>query len=182
MAKTNGTSASRARLKASNESISQDINNNNHPGSALLEALQVQVANATILYLNYKHYHWQTFGPLFRDLHLLFDELATAVLATLDEFAERIRMIGGDPIADPSAILKLATVKVAAAKGNMRQMVAEADANEITVIHEMRRAARLADNSDDLGTADLFTRIVQIHEKHEWFLRDILEEGDGLID
>ena len=182
MAKTNGSGATRTRSKVNTSEQGREISGNNQPGDPLMNALQVQVANATILYLNYKHYHWQTFGPLFRDLHLLFDELATAVLATIDDFAERIRMIGGDPIADPNEMLRIATVKVAAAKGTMRQMVAEADANEITVIREIRDGARLADDCDDPGTADLFARTVQIHEKHEWFLRDILEEGDGLVD
>ena len=41
-------------------------------------------------------------------------------------------------------------------------------------------AARVADDHDDPGTVDLFSRHVQIHEKHEWWLRDILEKGDGL--
>ena len=41
--------------------------------------------------------HWQTYGPLFRDLHLMFDEFAEAVLESLDEVAERVRMIGQDP-------------------------------------------------------------------------------------
>jgi starvation-inducible DNA-binding protein len=38
-----------------------------------------------------------------------------------------------------------------------------------------------ADEAGDPGTADVFTRFVQIHEKHEWFLRDLLERGDGLV-
>jgi hypothetical protein len=53
-----------------------------------------QVANAFVLYANYKNYHWQTFGLLFRDLHLMFDEFAKEVLETNDELAEGIRMIG----------------------------------------------------------------------------------------
>lgn len=180
MTKTNGATKTRSRAGAADDA--REITKNNRPDSPLLEALQVQVANSTLLYLNYKHYHWQTFGPLFRDLHLLFDEFATSVLATIDEFAERIRMIGGDPVADPRIIMEKATVKIAAAKGTMRHMIAEADANVITVIREMRDGARLADDNDDPGTADLFARNVQIHERHEWFMRDMLEEGDGLVD
>jgi starvation-inducible DNA-binding protein len=59
-------------------------------------------------------------------------------------------------------------------------MVEEADRNVLLVIQEMRRAARLADEHDDPGTVDLFSRSVQIHEKHEWWLRDIPRTGDGL--
>jgi starvation-inducible DNA-binding protein len=143
--------------------------------------LQRQVANAYILYTNYKHYHWNTYGPLFRDLHLLFDEFATAVLKTADEFAERVRMIGQDPIFSPMDIVDTASVKPAdPANSTMRDMIAEADRHLLLVIKEMREGVRTADAEDDPGTADLFTQAVQVHEKHEWWLRDILEKRDGL--
>jgi hypothetical protein len=45
---------------------------------------------------------------------------------------------------------------------------------------KMREGVRIADDQDDPGTADLFTQTVQIHEKYEWWLRDILEKRDGL--
>ena len=153
----------------------------NAADTPLIQLLQKQVANAFLLYANYKHYHWQISGPLFRDLHLLFDEFAEAVLGTLDEFAERIRMIGPDPIFSPKHTLDMASVEVAASGTTVREMIQEADNNALVVIREMRRGAKLADEVDDPGTVDLFSRIVQIHEKHEWWLRDILEKGDGLV-
>ena len=133
-----------------------------------------------MLYANYKHYHWQTFGPLFRDMHKLFDRLADEVMESLDELAERIRMIGQDPPAHLLEASDLATVS-AAAPHSTREMVEEADRHLLTVISEMRRAARVADEHDDPGTVDIFSRTVQIHEKHEWFMRDILRTGDGFF-
>ena len=160
----------------------QRLTQSNHPGSEIVQHLQRQVANAFVLYTNYKHYHWQTYGPLFRDLHLLFDEFATAVLETVDDFAERIRMIGQNPVSRPDEIIENATVKMAERDQSMRHMIEEAGANLITVISEMRSAAKEADDLNDPGTVDLFSRHVQIHEKHEWWLRDILEKKDGLTD
>ena len=161
-------------------SAGDEISKDNKPTSDIVEHLQRQLANAFVLYANYKHYHWQTFGPLFRDLHLLFDEFATAVLGTIDDFAERLRMIGQDPIFRPDEVERLATVNVSRDAGTMREMIAEAEANLLVVIKDMRDAARVADDHDDPGTVDLFSRHVQIHEKHEWWLRDILEKNDGL--
>ncbi len=160
----------------------QRLTQSNHPGSEIVQHLQRQVANAFVLYTNYKHYHWQTYGPLFRDLHLLFDEFATAVLETVDDFAERIRMIGQNPVSRHDEIIENATVKMAERDQSMRHMIEEAGANLITVISEMRAAAKEADDLNDPGTVDLFSRHVQIHEKHEWWLRDILEKKDGLTD
>ena len=79
----------------------REISKTNAAEAPVVRHLQRQVANAFVLYANYKRYHWQTYGPLFRDLHRLFDELATDVHGTLDELAERLRMIGQDPVATP---------------------------------------------------------------------------------
>jgi starvation-inducible DNA-binding protein len=179
MADITGSSAT-VQKRDQAETLAQEISSENVSTNAVVQDLQRQVANAFILYTNYKHYHWQTYGPLFRDLHLLFDEFADAVLATVDDFAERVRMIGQDPVSRPQEILTTASVNVAGHGQTMRQMIEEADANLLVVIKEMREGARTADEQDDPGTVDLFSRHVQIHEKHEWWLRDILEKRDGL--
>ena len=181
MAKVTAASAAvQKRAEPDTAAIGRKISRENVPESTVVQTLQRQVANAFILYGNYKHYHWQTFGPLFRDLHLLFDEFAKEVLDTVDEFAERVRMIGQNPISAPLEVVNAASVKVAERDATMRAMIEEADRNLLVVIQEMREAARLADEANDPGTNDLFARTVQIHEKHEWWLRDILKKHDGL--
>lgn len=158
----------------------KEISKTNAPQNPVVKTLQTQLANSYVLNINYKHYHWQTFGPLFRDLHRLFDELASEVYETTDELAERTRMIGQNPLSHFEDFLKESTVKSAKKNNDMRGMLEEARENVLVVIKEMREAIKTADKADDPGTADVFTRFVQIHEKHEWFLRDILEKRDGL--
>jgi starvation-inducible DNA-binding protein len=160
--------------------IAREISADNTPESPVVQSLRRQVANAIVLYLNYKHYHWQTYGPLFRDLHKLFDRFAKDVLETIDPLAERVRMIGQDPPAHPMEAADLASVSQAAPNSTMREMIEEADRNLLVIVKEMREAARLADEHGDPGTVDLFSKFVQIHEKHEWWARDILHKGDGL--
>jgi starvation-inducible DNA-binding protein len=166
---------------ASVKNIARELSAENTPDSEVVEALRRQVANAFVLYANYKHYHWQTYGPLFRDLHKLFDSFGEAVLGTLDELAERIRMIGQNPPSNLADIQHLATVAPAAPDGTMRDMIEEADRNELIVVKEMRDAATVAEEHHDPGTVDVFSRMVQVHEKHEWWLRDMLRKGDGLV-
>jgi len=166
--------------KPRQEATNQELTRENNQRSPIVQELRRQVANAFVLYTNYKHYHWQTFGPLFRDLHKLFDELAADVLGSVDELAERVRMIGQDPPAGLVEIADLATVTAPAPHSTMREMIEEADRNALTVIREMRKAAHDAEDHNDPGTVDIFSRAVQIHEKHEWWLRDILRTGDGL--
>ena len=163
------------------KAIARQVSVENTPESPVIQSLQTQTSNAIVLYFNYKHYHWQTFGPLFRDLHKLFDTFAEEVLGSLDDLAERIRMIGQDPPAHPMQAMDTASVTQAAPHSTMREMLEEADRNLLIVIKEMRKGAKTAEEHDDPGTVDLFSKTVQIHEKHEWWVRDILKQGDGLV-
>ena len=158
----------------------EELTAENSLESPVIQNLRQQVANAFVLYTNYKQYHWQTYGPLFRDLHLMFDEFAQQILDSVDHLAERVRMIGQDPPAHLIELADLASVATAAPHSTMHDMIEEADRNALIVIKEMRSAAKVADEHNDPGTVDLLSRLVQIHEKHEWWLRDILRKGDGL--
>ncbi len=164
------------------QQAAQRISAENTADSPVVQGLRAQVANAFLLYLNYKHYHWQTFGPHFRDLHRLFDEFADEALANIDPVAERIRMIGQDPPARPNELADLAAVSVAAPHSNMREMVEEAQQNLFAVIKQMRDTAKTADDRNDPGTVDILSKAVQVYEKHEWWLRDILKREDGFRD
>ena len=149
--------------------------------NGVIQRLQQQLANAFLLYANYKKYHWQSYGPLFRELHLLFDEHAEAVLGTIDELGERVRILGGNPIADPRQFIEQGTVEVAAADRDMCGMIEEALSNHARVVQGMRQAIYRAEGVGDQVTADLLTHIASIHEKQEWFLKEIIENDDGLI-
>ena len=148
--------------------------------SAVVGTLNRQQANALVAYLNYKKYHWLTYGPLFRDIHLLLDEQAAATYAMIDEFAERALMIGGSPVADPADYLPAATVKPSAGTLSLRRMLEEAVSTLDTIVEEMHADTGTAAKADDIGTADLYTRLVQVHQKSRWFLAEILRKKDGL--
>lgn len=152
----------------------------NKQDSEMIKHLQIQVANAFVLYLNYKHYHWQTYGPLFRDLHVLFDEFATEVYGTVDILAERLRVLGKNPVASIEEFKRTAEIKSAETGTDMRGMISEAGQNAKIVIDHMHKSIECADKVSDPGTADMLTKFIQIYEKHEWWLREIQAQNDGL--
>jgi len=147
---------------------------------AVVETLNRQQASALVAYLNYKKYHWLTYGPLFRDIHLLLDEQAAATYAMIDELAERALMIGGSPVADPADYLTAASVRPSKGSLSVREMLEETVASLDTIIGEMHADAETATKANDIGTADLYTRLVQVHQKNRWFLVETLRTKDGL--
>jgi starvation-inducible DNA-binding protein len=143
---------------------------------SVIEHLNLELATAFVLALNAKRYHWTVAGPHFRDYHLRFEDLYTAADGTVDELAERIRMLGGAPIHTPAQIE--AHTKAAVSHPGTRMdpeaMLKEALANEEATIILMHEGIELANGKGDPGTADLLTRFVQVHQKEAWFLREML--------
>lgn len=141
----------------------------------LIDHLNQQLATAWIIGFNAKRYHWTVAGPHFRDYHLRFDELHAAVDATVDELAERIRMLGGVPIHTPSQMEAQSAVEPSAPsrKLDAKGMLAEALAGEERAIILCHEGIELAGHHNDPGTADMLTRFVQLHQKEAWFLREM---------
>jgi starvation-inducible DNA-binding protein len=144
---------------------------------SLIDHLNQELATAWIIGFNAKRYHWTVSGPHFRDYHLRFEELHAAVEATVDELAERIRMLGGTPIHTPAQMEAQSAVEPSApaAKLGAKGMVAEALASEERAIHLLHAGIELANRDNDPGTADLLTRFVQLHQKEAWFLREMAD-------
>src|ERR1700690_2507322 len=86
-----------------------DISGNAVPEIA--EALNGLVANGYALYTKTKNFHWHVSGPHFRDDHLLFDDQASDIFATIDDLAERVRKLGARTVHSIGEIAKLQTIK-----------------------------------------------------------------------
>lgn len=142
----------------------------------VIDHLNAELATAFVLSFNAKRYHWTVTGPHFRDYHLRFEDLYNAADGTVDELAERIRMLGGVPLHAPAqmAAQTKAPVSDPAVRLDPEAMLKEALDNEERVISLMHEGIELANGAGDPGTADLLTRFVQVHQKEAWFLREIL--------
>ncbi|MEP6828049.1 MAG: DNA starvation/stationary phase protection protein, partial [Aestuariivirga sp.] len=84
-------------------------------------ALNGLVADAFTLYVKTKNFHWHMSGPHFRDYHLLFDEQADQIFASIDPLAERVRKIGETTLRSVGHISKLSQLK-----GNEKEFVSPA--------------------------------------------------------
>ncbi|HYE79061.1 MAG TPA: DNA starvation/stationary phase protection protein [bacterium] len=148
--------------------------------SPVIEALNRTLANAFVLYLNYKKYHWESAGPQFRDLHLLFDEQALVIFNSLDLIGERIRILGGHAIHSPGEIERRSTIAIASENPmNVEEMLQQALSNTELAVEELKDDIEAAEGTRDPGTVDLFTQQLREYEKQAWFLREVLATRDS---
>jgi starvation-inducible DNA-binding protein len=73
----------------------------------IVRILQPMQSGSIELYLQLKNAHWNVKGSGFASLHSLFDDAAASVLQFADELAERMAILGGEPVA---TVQKLAAV------------------------------------------------------------------------
>jgi starvation-inducible DNA-binding protein len=157
-------------------STQTDLSGNAIPEIA--EALNGLVADSYALYTKTKNFHWHVSGPHFRDYHLLFDEQAAEIFATVDELAERVRKLGARTVHSIGEIARLQTIK-----DNDKDFVAPAamltelmNDNKL-VIKRMRAAHEIADKHDDIATASILENFVDAAEKRNWFLFEASRKG-----
>jgi starvation-inducible DNA-binding protein len=135
------------------------------------EALNRLVADAFALYIKTKNYHWHMSGRHFRDYHLLLDEQAAQILATIDPLAERVRKIGGNTIRSVGHVAQLQRVKdndddFVGPKDMLEDLVSE----NKKMAKNMRDAHKIADDAEDVATASLLENYIDETEERTWFL------------
>src|SRR5258708_4812646 len=64
-----------------------------------IESLNQLLADTLVLRDLYKKHHWQTSGPQFYPLHLLFDKHTGEQAELADAIAERVQALGGVSLA-----------------------------------------------------------------------------------
>jgi starvation-inducible DNA-binding protein len=147
--------------------------------AAVSEALNGLLADSYALYLKTKNFHWHVSGPHFRSYHLLFEEQATAIFATTDEIAERIRKIGGTTLRSIGHISKEQSIKDNdEAFVTAGDMVRELMNDNKKVAAAMRKAHGLCDDHKDVATASLLEMYIDATEKRTWFLFESARAAD----
>lgn len=134
------------------------------------------LADAHILYIKTRNYHWNITGPLFQSLHAMFEEQYDALAEDIDAIAERIRTIGAPAIGTLTEFLQHATLSEhPGTYPDAMTMVANLLADHEAIIRNLRKDLRACDEEyDDMGTSDFLTGLMERHEKTAWMLRATL--------
>ena len=142
--------------------------------SQLHPLMNQQLTNWTVLYTKLHNYHWYVKGPNFFTLHVKFEELYTETATYIDEIAERLLSIGGQPIATLKETLEVATIQEATGDEKAEEMVEIIYRDFATIAKDIDELLSVASDANDDETADLFLGIKATLEKHMWMLQAFL--------
>ena len=144
-----------------------------HVRAASVAALNQILADAMTLRDLYKKHHWQTSGPTFYQLHLLFDKHYEEQVTLIDAIAERVQTLGGTAIAMAADVAVTTMLRLSPMDCELpaQQLARLSDAHESVLYYARAAARRSADMGDD-GTNDLLvSQVIRTNEKQAWFVQ-----------
>lgn len=158
-----------------------NIGLSNEQREGVIDLLNHDLADAYLLLVKTKKFHWDVVGPQFLTLHKLWEEHYNTLTENIDEIAERIRTLGGYPIGTMKGFLDYASLgehpgNVPMATGMVAILVEDHE----QVVRNMREHIdACSETYRDQGTADFLTGLMEQHEQIAWMLRSFIE-GDAL--
>ncbi|MCO1335509.1 DNA starvation/stationary phase protection protein [Microbulbifer sp. OS29] len=129
------------------------------------------LADSYTLYLQTHNFHWNVTGPLFRELHLMFEEHYNELATAVDDVAERIRTLGVVAPATYQAFAQLSSIKEVVEVPPAEEMVKILTTGHEQVIKTCREVLKDAQAGDDESTIALVSDRMRVHEKTAWMLR-----------
>jgi len=144
--------------------------------SAINNILTGVLADAHILYIKTRKFHWNVSGNSFKELHELFEEQYKQLEEAIDEIAERINKLGFNTPGTLAEFSKTASLKESPGKyPAQKDMLKELLADHEAVIVALRKAIDDCDEKyKDAGTTDFLTGLMLNHETMAWKLRRYL--------
>lgn len=134
-------------------------------------ALSKLLADTYTLYVKTHGYHWNVTGPMFRSLHLMFEEQYTDLATAADEIAERIRALDEVAPGSLAEFGELTSIEDGKGAPEALEMVKNLITGHEAVARTAHTVVEKAESAGDVATADLATERIQIHEKTAWMLR-----------
>ena len=141
----------------------------------LNKILNQLLADYEVFYQNLRGFHWNIKGREFFELHTKFEEFYDDAFIKIDEIAERILTLEGEPLHTYTDYLKISNIKEAKNVTNGVEGVKIIVDNFSTLISTEREILDLAGDANDEGTVSLMSDYISQTEKTLWMLNSYLK-------
>jgi len=149
--------------------------NENTAANVVASKLNQLLADYQIYYQNLRTLHWYAKGRTFFSLHAKFEEYYNEASEVVDELAERILMLGGNPshsFAEYVSVGKLQETEVISDGTIAVELVL---VNNEYLLQAVKDTFKLAGEAEDEGTVALLSGLIGSTEKRVWMLKAFLQ-------
>lgn len=136
----------------------------------MAEKLGQALASTYVLYQKTQSVHWNVTGPMFVGVHQLTEGQYEDLAASIDAIAERIRALGAKTPVGLSTYINNSVIDDQVEWGDVEAMLKQLSSDSLAVANQMRDIVKLAEEADDVFTADLLTARIGALEEASWML------------
>jgi len=138
-------------------------------------SLKTAFASEFSFYLKAHNFHWNVEGPLFGQLHELFEKIYSEVYGSIDTFAEHLRALQVYAPASLQKFSMLTTVNDENEVLEWSNMLQELLADSEKMANIFRITFEMAEQAGDHGLSNFLADRQDAHKKHSWMLRASLK-------
>lgn len=147
-------------MKAKNQNVTKKLNK--------------LLADYQMYYQNLRGLHWNVKGAMFFMLHEKYEELYNQASEVIDEIAERILMVGGEPLHTFGDYLATATLNEVKNVSDGKVGVEVILENTRFLLESFKEIMEAAEEAGDEGTAAMISEWIGYAEKQIWMLESYL--------
>lgn len=140
----------------------------------LEQTLNEFLADLNVFYRKLQNYHWNAQGKDFFRTHEKLEELYNEVNESIDEIAEHILIIGGQPLGTLKDYLAISTIQEAE---NEKVKSDEIYHNLLTDFEALLKKSieikEEADKEKDFATSALIDEYILVYGKYIWMLKHV---------
>jgi len=140
----------------------------------LSEKLNKLLADYMVFYQNTRGFHWNIKGDKFFELHLKFEELYNNLIIKIDEIAERILTLEGEPLHTFEDYISEAGVKSVKKVSDGKEAIRSILHCFELILIKQRELLQLSADAGDEGTNALMSDYIREQEKLVWMYSSYL--------
>ena len=143
----------------------------------ITEDLNLFLSNLNVFYRKLQNYHWNIKGEDFFNVHEKLEEYYNDLNEQIDEIAEHILIIDGQPLGTMSDYLEITQIKEAQNEKICSRKIFEAILKDYNILIEnATKIKEDADNEKRYATSALMDEYLQDFSKKVWMIRQRMME------
>ncbi|MEQ8239369.1 MAG: DNA starvation/stationary phase protection protein [Cyclobacteriaceae bacterium] len=128
-----------------------------------------------IYYQNTRGFHWNIKGKRFFELHVKFEELYTEALTNIDDIAERLLAIGGQPLHTFQDYLNTSNIEAVKGVSKDEEAVTSIVDQLAKLVKQEEVVKAAAIEAEDSETEDMMIALINAQQKHAWMFKSWLD-------
>lgn len=142
----------------------------------MVKDLNVLLSNLNVFYRKLQNYHWNIIGKDFFVIHSKLEEYYDKINEQIDEIAEHILMIDGEPLGTMKDYLENTSIQEAKNENVKDNVVFETIIKDYSVLlQNVTDIKKKADEQADYLTSSLMDNYISDYSKILWMLKQIMQ-------